>query len=50
MFDLLEQFTILFMEITVYIFIWSKFLYKDHDTSIYKNFFIVLIGSIINND
>ncbi|MFX0550081.1 sensor histidine kinase [Hathewaya histolytica] len=48
MFDLLEQFTILFMEITVYIFIWSKFLYKDHDTSIYKNFFIVLIGSIIS--
>lgn len=52
MLDILQQFSIFFIELISYMFIWSKFIYKDHDTSKVKNLFIVLGGSglsTINN-
>lgn len=48
MLDFLQQFAILFVELTSYMFVWSKFMYKDHDTSLIKNIFIVIIGSGIS--
>lgn len=48
MLDFLQQFVILFVELTSYMFIWSKFMYKDHETSMFKNFLIILAGSGIS--
>ncbi|WP_142413826.1 sensor histidine kinase [Hathewaya massiliensis] len=49
MLDFLQQFAIFFVELISYMFIWSKFIYKEHDTSIGKNFIIVVVASVLSS-
>lgn len=49
MLDFLQQFAIFFVDLLCYMFIWSKIIYKEHDTITVKSYIIVVAASILSS-